>query len=213
MYPINASRMRPQSPQAAKTVPYPAPSQGINALSNLSEMSPKDAIYMYNLLATQYGLQVRKGYSEWATNVGTGGVRTIIPYIGTTPIHNRLFACSQEGIYNASTITSAPALVVTFPIQNTVSGYGVFFITTNLSGAKFLCYTDEANGYYVYEEATQTWTKITAGAGGNQISGVDPATFCFVMSWKNRLWFIQKDTGTAWYLLAGALFGTATKFE
>lgn len=50
------------------------------------------------------------------------------------------------------------------------------------------------------------------------ITGVDPATFAFVMVWKNRLWFVQKDTGFAWYLepgfgAGGALFGPAISFN
>lgn len=212
-YPVNASRMRPVSSQQVKTVPFPAPSQGVNSISNLSEMTPSDAIYCYNMLSGQYGLRARQGYTEWCTNVGTGGIRTIIPYIGTTTANNRLFACTEDGIYDVSSSSASPSSVVTFPVADASSGYGIFFVTTNAAGAKFLCYTDETNGYYVYTEATTTWAKVAMGAGASEISGVDPATFCFVMSWKNRLWFIQKDTGAAWYLAVGSLFGTATRFE
>ena len=59
---------------------------------------------------------------------------------------------------------------------------------------------------------TATWAYTPS------ITGVDPATFAFVIAWKNRLWFVQKDTGTAWYLepafgAGGALFGTAISFN
>jgi hypothetical protein len=59
---------------------------------------------------------------------------------------------------------------------------------------------------------------ITDWAYTPTINGVNPATFVSVVVWKNRLWFTQKDTGTAWYLqpgfgAGGALFGTATSFN
>lgn len=50
------------------------------------------------------------------------------------------------------------------------------------------------------------------------VGGVDPAQFVFVLAWKNRLWFVQKDTGVAWYLpigfgAGGSLYGTAVAFN
>jgi hypothetical protein len=42
-------------------------------------------------------------------------------------------------------------------------------------------------------------------------SGLDPKDLSFVWSFKNRLFFIEKDTLDAWYLSAGAIGGTATK--
>lgn len=213
MYPNNPSRFRPRSPQQATPVAFPAPAAGINAISNIMEMSPQDAIFVYNLISGQYGLRTRDGYQEWCTNVGTGGVRTIIPYVGSDESENKLFACAEDGIYDVTSSSSTPTQAIAFASTNATSGYGVWYITTNTAGAKFLCYCDETNGYYVYTESSGTWAKIAMGAGGNEVSGVNPANFCFVMSWKNRLWFIERGTGSAWYLAVGALFGAATKFE
>jgi hypothetical protein len=199
--------------QTAATTKYAAPVGGINAITNLSEMSFKDAIYSFNMVPSRYGMVTRNGYVEHCTNVGTGGVRTIIPYSGTTILADKLFACASDGIYDVTTSSAAPTLKIAFGTVDPTSGYGIWVIFTNLAGAKFICYTDESNGYYVYTESTDTWLKIALGAGATQISGVDPASFAFVMIWKQRLWFVQKNTGTAWYLTVGALFGAATPFE
>lgn len=212
-YPVNASKRRPKSQQSAQLAPFLAPSGGVNAISNLAGMPTDDCVYSYNMVPGQYGLNTRDGYIEWCTNVGTGGVNTVIPYSGSTEVEDTLFACAANGIYDVSASTNAPPLMIAFPVMSDESGFGIWQTTTNAAGAKFLCYCDEENGYYVYTESAGTWAKITMGAGATQVSGVDPATFAFVMSWKNRLWFIQKNTGTAWYLAAGALFGAATKFE
>lgn len=213
MYPVNASRMRPPSQQMAQTAPFLAPSGGVNAISNLAGMPTSDCIYSFNLVPGRYGLITRDGYVEWCTNVGTGGVNTIIPYTGSVLTEDGLFACAANGIYDVSASTAAPPLMIAFGTVNSESGFGIWVTTTNAAGAKFICYCDEANGYYVYTETLGTWAKIAMGGGATQISGVDPANFCFVMMWKNRLWFIEKNTGSAWYLATGALFGPATKFE
>lgn len=199
--------------QSAATTKYPAPSGGINAITNLSEMSFSDAIYSFNMVPSRYGMVTRNGYTEWCTNVGTGGVRTIIPYTGTATIADKLFACASDGIYDVTFSSAAPTLKIAFGSVDATSGYGIWVITTNAGTGKFIAYCDESNGYYVYTEATDTWAQVTMGVGGTQVSGVDPATFCFVMIWKQRLWFIQKTTGTAWYLTVGSLFGAATAFQ
>jgi hypothetical protein len=211
VYPVGGSSMRPASQQQAKIVPYPAPSAGINALSNLSEMAPQDAIYAFNMVSAQYGLRTRRGYSEWCTNVGTNGVKTVIPFQGL--LGDKFFACAQNGIYDVTTSSTVPTLKIAFPIQDANSGRGIWFISTNAGAGKFICYCDESNGYFVYTEATNTWVQIAAGAGPTDIAGVNPNNLCFVMSWKNRIWFVEKNTGSAWYLAAGSIYGTATKFE
>ena len=50
-------------------VHYPAPIGGINARDPARAMDPKDCLYLYNLIPFQYGLRVRSGWHEWATNL------------------------------------------------------------------------------------------------------------------------------------------------
>lgn len=41
----------------------------------------------------------------------------------------------------------------------------------------------------------------------------DPANFCFAAVWKNRVWFVEKDTSRAWYLGVNSVYGVATSFD
>jgi hypothetical protein len=41
----------------------------------------------------------------------------------------------------------------------------------------------------------------------------DPSLFAYVTTWKSRVWLVEKDTSRAWYLGAGAVYGTATSFD
>lgn len=201
-------------PQLAESVPVPAPIKGINAIASLMDMGPEYAIYAYNLIATQAGLQVRPGYKEWCTNLaGNGGVRTVIPVKGSTSAASKLFACTIDGIYDCTASSNAPTRVVTFPTQTGNAGWGSWEHCTNAGGDVMLMYCDEVNGYYTYDTGTSTWLKVTNGTGAGQISGVDPATFTFVRLHNNRVWFVQGSTGNAWFLAPGAVYGAATEFS
>lgn len=212
MYPVNSSKFRPRQQQLIQSQPFPAPTGGINAISGLAEPMFQDAIYAFNMVPAQYGMKVRDGYSEWCTNVGTDGVRTIIPYVGTQGAEDKLFAAASNAIYDVTSSSAAPSSVLAFGTVNDSSGYGQFVNFINLAGAKFILYCDEANGYKLYTQSTNTWSTVAQGTAAGQINGVNPANFCFCMIWKQRVWFVERDTGDAWYLPVGQVTGTVTKF-
>ena len=189
----------------------PAPIGGINTVSPGVEMPKSDCIYAWNVIGAEYGLRPRLGWREWCTGLNGEQVRSLLPFTGSTKSgsNNRLFAATTSGIWDVSASSATPTQVVTFGVQNADSGYGASTVMVTAAG-HFLCYCDEANGYYVYTESTATWTQ--GGLGGNPVTGVDPATLVFVLAWKNRLWFVEGDSGRAWYLGIGAVTGAATSF-
>lgn len=196
-------------PQITKSVPIPAPTLGINAVDGLSEMGPRDAIYSYNMYPGQYGLKVRNGYEEHATNVGVaGGGRTLIPYKGSSLAEDTLFCTSQEGIFDITASGSVFVALETFPTQNSTSGYGQFSAYETIGG-RYMLYCDEANGYYYYDEDASDWVKPGVG----DVTGVDPANLVAVTIHKERIWFVEKNTGAAWYLPVGQVVGAATRFN
>jgi hypothetical protein len=137
----------------------------------------------------------------------------MIPFHGSTPANNRLFVTTQSGIWDVSSSTSSPTRVLTFASGSDPAGWGIFAAVVNASNNHYLLYTDEQNGYHVYSESTATWTKIAAGAGATEINGADPGTFVFVTVWKNRVWFVKRDTAQGWYLDVNAIYGTVTSFN
>jgi len=186
---------------------------GVNAIDGLAQALPLDAIYAFNMVPAPQGMKVRDGYREWCTNVGTDGIRTIIPYISTLTAEDKLFAAAGDGIYDVTTSSSSPSQVLAFGTANNMSGYGQFVNFINLAGDKFILYCDESNGYQLYTQSTDTWSTIAQGTSAGQINGADPADFVFCMIWKSRVWFVSKDTGEAYYLPVGQVTGTVTKFS
>jgi hypothetical protein len=119
---------------------------------------------------------------------------------------------ANNGIYNASASSAAPSLLVTFSTVDATSGYGQWVNYTTIAGF-FGVYCDESNGYFTYTEAGATWLQVTMGGGATQISGVDPTLFVQAVAYKERLWFVEKNSARAWYLTAGTIYGAATAFN
>lgn len=221
MFPVSGPRgpRKPSllgpTPPSVVCVPVPAPMGGINAVDGLLGMgqrNPEDSIFQYNLIPSQYGTKVRTGYHDFATEVGDGGVRTLIPFTGADSSATRLFAAAEDAIYDTTAGGAAPPSAIAFAVANSTSGLGKWTNYTT-TGGYFCLYCDETNGYYVYTGASDTWAKIAMGGGGTEVSGVDPATFVDVVIFKSRAWFVQKDTASAWFLGVGAIFGAATQFN
>jgi hypothetical protein len=152
-------------PQVAQIVPVPTPHKGINAITSLMEMDPQEAIYAYNVICNQDGLNVRPGYGEWCTGLGAD-VRTLIPVKGNATANDKLFSVTSAGIYDCTASSGSPSKVVTFGTTTGNSGWGTWEHCTNLSGDQILMYCDEVNGYYTYDTATSTWTQITQAFQG-----------------------------------------------
>ena len=181
---------------------------GVNALDPLIAIPPQDCFYTFNLMPSEYGLRLRKGYREWATGIGTTDteVRTIVPFEGKDPGNNKLFAVTADGIYDVTTDgATAPTRVVTFADTNLNAGYASWTEMTLDNGDQKLFVADERNGLHIYDEDTDVWS-IPA------FTGVNSADIAFVMLHKQRLWAIPKGGTDAYYGPVDSIAGTFTKF-
>lgn len=205
------------SPQSSKAITLPAPIGGIDARTILSGGDPKYCVYSFNFLPGEYGLRVRKGYREWQIGLNNGsglGVRTIVPFGGVDDdsTNDRLFAVTNEGIWNVTDDGGTPTLDVDFSIAGNGgnvsddAGWGVYTHYTTDANEELLFYADSANGLFQYSETTETWSR-PIGIIGPAMENID-----FVASHKEQLWFIERDASKAWYLPIGAITGPAAEF-
>jgi hypothetical protein len=195
----------------------PAP-EGINRTDAVMAMPPSDCIDLYNAVRDEMGLRTRLGYEEHVTGLGSA-VRSVLAFAGSDATKDKLFACCEDGIYDCTTSTATPTRVYEFATKNTTSGRGNASVYVSAAG-HFLVYCDETNGYIRFDEDTTTWAAVAAGAGAGQINGtytgggaVDPADFAFVCPWKNRLWFVERDSARAWYADVGVHSGDVAQFD
>jgi len=187
---------------AQRHIPAPL---GENAVSPASALPEGDAAVLLNVISGDGGLKPRPGFQEQCINVGTGEVRSIISYHGSDPSKDRLFASTSTVIKNCSSSGSAPADVYTFGTSDSNAGYGISGAVVT-AGDRYLIYCDESNGFLQYTQSTDAW-------GAGSVSGVTAANLVFVLPWKNRLWFVERNSSRAWYLPLASISGTATKMD
>lgn len=200
--------------QSSLPATIPASVLGINAAQALSSMDPRECVYSFNISAGEYGMNVREGYAEWANGWTGGPAKTVMSFEGNVDTEDRLFVANNVGIWDVSTEgETSPTAVVTWPSSLNDAGVCSYVNFTNDGNERFLLVCDSENGYYRWTESTDTWVKYTEGAGANQIAGVDPALFNFVMIWKKRVWFIEKESANAWYLPVTTFEGTVVQFN
>src|SRR5215510_4790552 len=120
----------------------------------------------------------------------------------------KLFAGKANQLFNVTAGGFGP-----WTAETGVTGTSDYWTGINFNNAAgpWLIVTNDLGGYWTYDGTT--WTKRVAGAGVGQINGVNPDLFCFVLAWKHRLWFIEKNSTRAWYLPTNAIAGLAKQFD
>jgi len=201
-----------------KTKTRAAPIGGLNARDSIANMGETDAVRLINWIPDTYGVRCRRGFKEWAINFpADAAVTSILPYFSATAAYplgdfltapvtvpGKLFAATDAGIYDITTSTNAPALVMA--LSNVFnSGWFSHAMFSNAAGAWLLA-CSEVDGYFTYDGAT--WLKR-----GAEVTGVDPAKLVHVNVWKSRAWFVERNSAVVWYLPAAAIVGLAKKID
>jgi len=181
---------------------------------NLASNDPNNAVYAFNLVPSEFGLRTREGYREWQIDIESGvglgfGVRTILPFHGDTEdgTKDKIFVCTNEGIWDVTIDGGTPVLDAVFADQSDDAGWGVFTHYTTDAGLDIMFVADSANGLYTYDPVGDVWAP-TVGITGPVIADI-----VYIIVHKQRIWLIEKNSTSAWYLDPGAIAGAATQFH
>lgn len=180
----------------------PAPVGGINSVDPLANMDQQDAIDLLNFIPGTNSVVARQGYSRWVTGL-PNKVETLAPYLAMNG-EVRLFGMTDIGIYDVSSKASTPS--VSSPLTR---GYcSTVMFSTVAAQALVVCNGLDATRHYDGTSWT-LWSQNATPSAPGQVKGVDPAKFIKVHSHKRRLWFVEKESMTAWYLPIDSLGGEA----
>ncbi|MSR16108.1 MAG: hypothetical protein EXR86_16485 [Gammaproteobacteria bacterium] len=187
---------------AAKVASVPAPVGGWNARDSLANMAVTDAVTLTNMFPSISNVVLRGGYTKHSTGI-TGQVETLMSYAGGAT--NALFACAVSSIYDVTAGGAVGAAVVT-GLTNARWSY------TNVAttAANYIYAANGVDAPLLYNGTT--WTSIT-GVSVPAITGVTTTTLTGVILFKNRVWFIEKNTLKAWYLPTSAVGGAAQQLD
>jgi len=193
--------------QSAQTVTVTAPIGGWNAINSLQAMSPNEAVIIDNWFCLPTELQLRQGYTEWATGI-TGTATSFLNYEPPSGSSKFFVAANNAGacsIYNVSAGGAVGAAAVT----GLTSAQFHYAAMTNTSG-HYMFAVNGQDKMRLYDGTT--WYTIT-NTGTYGITGVDTALFSDVRIHKRRAWFVEKDSMSAWYLGTDAVSGSAQEFD
>lgn len=185
----------------SKIISQSAPIWGWDALNPEAGMRPDAARELVNWFPQTSTIVTRKGKELWATLDPGESVGTIVSY--ASPSKSELIGFSLTAIYNLSaqgaptTITSLSTSNSQWSAVNFTNSAGNFLIAAN--GDKFI----EYNG--------TTVTSIT-GVSTPAITGVTTSNIKVVHVFKHRLFMIEKNSFSVWYLAVNAISGAATEF-
>ena len=185
-----APKPRPLNARGVSTS-LPAPIGGWNAIDALSEMPAADAVMLENWFPSTTSVNLRSGYSQWATGFPSA-VNTILAYQGGST--SMLFGIAGNSVYDATASGAIGAAVLT-GLSNATWQY----VNIATPGGNYIWMCNGADAPVTFDGTT--WANPS-------ISGVTGSTLIHVNLHKNRLWAIQSGTLKAWYLPVQSIAGT-----
>lgn len=181
---------------ANRQVFLPPPIAGLNTRDPLAGMREGYATILENWVPYPDRLDMRLG----ANNHVTGFADTVQSlHVWEGPSSSQLLAVTNAGVYNASAAGAVGALVQ-------ARTNGKCLSTLIATGANVYLFLVNGTDSVARYDGT-TW--ITVAAYG----GFTTSTACAVETYKQRVYFAQKDTLTLWYLGVNSVAGAATSYD
>jgi len=190
----------------SKTFPIVAPIGGWNAISSVANMPQTDAYFMDNCWPTPIQVEVRKGWAEHATvPVGSPTPNEIKSMLSYSPSSGsaKLFACIDSGFYDIST-PGAKTIVATSCTNGEWRGVNI-----STAGGNFLWCCNGVDESKVYNGTT--WTNLDA-VSSPALTGIVSTNVINVCLFKSRLYLINKNSLSFYYLGINSIAGAATEY-
>jgi hypothetical protein len=189
----------PQVAEQLETTTFPAPTRGLILNENEGYMQPGGAVVMDNWKPTMKGASLRGGHVLWAQLPETTPIYSAFNY--QSGIIRKMYFGNATKLYDVTSTT--PIAVKT----GQTSGNYAAAQLANAAG-DFLTVVNDAGDPPLRFDGT-TWTTLNAG----QITGpvgtavVAGANLVHICKYRNRLFFIEKNSMNAWYLGLNAIGG------
>lgn len=184
---------------------FPSPTRGWNARDPLSGMKPGDAIFLDNYLPTTANVQLRKGSRPTATGMGAGKVvETLAEF--TSGGTDEMFAWAGGKVFDVSAEGAVGAPVVAGPLLS--NRWQTVLFDASVGNERLVC-VDGLDDMLQYDGTT--WHVINTASAPIAITNVDTKDLIYTWTWKNRLFFIEKNTMNAWCLDVDVFGGAAHK--
>lgn len=222
-------RQTAQKPKSYSAYSFPPPTLGLMAMNNLAVAVPGSAQILENWLPTPTGAVMRRGKQLYATlGGGTFTTRSLFSYVAGN--QRQLFGATDDAIYDITVVPQGNNILIgtenddiigtenddMIGVSSTASlavlteqtGGNWVVPQFSTAGGTFLIGVNGADPAFLYDGTDFTATTITFPDGVT----LTTADLSYAWVFKNRLWFIQKDSLNAWYLDVDQIGGELTLF-
>lgn len=196
-----ALRRRPQK-AVGRALTIPAPVGGLNARDSLADMPPTDAVTLDNWFPGTTSVDLRFGNDDHVTGL-PADVESLMPYNAQSGT-STLFAASGTAFYDVTSAGAVGAAVVT-GLTNARWQH----VNMGTPGGMFLMAVNGSNKLRGWN-GTAWWAD---GDGTHDITGIDTATCIHINLFKNRLYLVEKNSLSAWYLAVNSISGAASELD
>ena len=191
-------REKSKQDRVSGSTTLPAPTSGWYIYDNLAAMPVGTAYILENWFPGKDFLRLRRGMKAHMTGLSsTTTVQTLMVYTDGTK--QEMFAVADDGKLYAASTGGAFGSSLKSGLTNARWQYSQFTTT----GGKFLMAFNGADDGLKYDGTSWTNTAITGIAETNLIG-------CF--PYKNRLYLVQDNSLSLWYLAVDSVAGAATEF-
>lgn len=196
-----------QKPQTVQVDSLPSPTGGLVSNRNLamsrSPDLPPGAAVLENGFPTATGVGIRRGSIRKASLVSGAPIKSVFGYVSGTA--QKLFAGTTTGVRDITTVVSPTTWAGPDVLTGKANGdWQVVQFAT--AGGTFLVGVNGVDAAFLYNGTTFSATTITFPSG----STLTTADLAYVWVYKQRVWFIQKNSLNAWYLPVDQIGGELT---
>lgn len=201
MFRSKPSRFAPPNRAVSESTSIPPPLAGLNARDSVANMQITDAVVLDNWFPQKNALEMRRGYERWISGEAAA-VETLIPYSSVAGVRS-LFGMAGTLVRNYTTqstpSTVGPAITnARWQYTGFTNAFANFFIAVNGTDAPI-----------AYNGAAFSAPTYTAETGDS----VTPSNFIQVIAHHRRLWFVEKNSTSAWYGSVDEYQGTVIRFD
>lgn len=183
----------------------PAPVGGWNARESVASMPESDAVKMTDAWPNTTDVQLRRGFTDHVTGITGKTVETLAVYNFATS--SKLFAVVDDDIYDVSSAGAVGSAEAATVVTNARFQHTNFRVP---GGAHWLLMANGVDAPHWFDGTT--WTPVT-GVSSPAITGLTTTDIIAVTVHKKRVYLIQKDSSSAWYLATNAIGGAATELD
>lgn len=196
------SRFAVRRVQVARTTSLPSPVGGLNARDAIANMPPEDAVVMENFFPLQTSVELRKGWQQWMTG-SAATIETLLPYSDVLG-NQKLYAVAGGNIYDVTTAGAIGA-----PVKAGLANSRYSYVNFTNAFNNFLVLVNGQDTPMTFDGTTWAGATYTAPAD----DAITPENLIQVISHHRRLWFVEKDSTSAWFGRVDEIQGELQRFD